>query len=456
VQQPCSNADTGDGKLDVQRHREEIRRLVAEAPDEPTYCEFKEALSYGTPKENGELVKDVSSFANTDLEALGGHGYIIFGVSNGGRVVGTANNAGDPSSAVRQIVNGNLGRSVSFEYLTCEVDDKAGGTKPVAAIVIPDSRRRPHVAARAIKERLNGRDKFWLREGEIWVRKTGGRELATADDIDEMYESKLRRLVEERVRPLQQRVEALESDLREQRSLVPELNFGLAVPGNSEPSSEGSPYPVLGNLVRIDYVTDETAWARQRAREAATRIRGYGSGSISLGPDEDAYERYRERIEEWASELAGYLVIDFVLVNTGRTPAEDVEVVLAVPAELSPEEDLPEEPERPRSFLESSVTMPRFFPSKHGSPDSLIGPEIHEDDGGGQAAAVWEVGKLYHDRPLFTSSDLEEVGGLLISRKGYEYLARRAPGGVRLDYAVRAANVPETLRGSLVLKKVPA
>ena len=92
---------------DVQRHREQIRRLVAEVPDEPTYCEFKEALSYGTPKNNGELVKDVSSFANTDLEALGGHGYIIFGVSNGGRVVGIANSAGDPSSATRR--DGGIG-----------------------------------------------------------------------------------------------------------------------------------------------------------------------------------------------------------------------------------------------------------------------------------------------------------------------------------------------------------
>jgi hypothetical protein len=51
-------------KLDIERCRNEIRRLVAEAPDEPTYCEFKQVLSYATKKEKGELVKDVSSFAN--------------------------------------------------------------------------------------------------------------------------------------------------------------------------------------------------------------------------------------------------------------------------------------------------------------------------------------------------------------------------------------------------------
>ena len=98
MHQPCSNVIPVGEKLDVERHREEIRRLVAEAPDEPTYCEFKEKLSYAAKKEKGELVKDVSSFANADLEALGGYGYIVFGVSNDGRVVGVGNISGDPPS----------------------------------------------------------------------------------------------------------------------------------------------------------------------------------------------------------------------------------------------------------------------------------------------------------------------------------------------------------------------
>jgi hypothetical protein len=35
------------------------------------------------------------------------------------------------------------------------VDDKADGRKRVAAIVVPDSRSRPHVALREIKELLD-------------------------------------------------------------------------------------------------------------------------------------------------------------------------------------------------------------------------------------------------------------------------------------------------------------
>src|SRR5918911_5171969 len=98
--------------MDVERHRERIRRLVTEAPDEPTYCEFKQKLSYSTKREKGELVKDVAAFASTDLESLGGYGYLVFGVSNDGRVVGVEGLAGDPPSETRQIVNGRLDRPI--------------------------------------------------------------------------------------------------------------------------------------------------------------------------------------------------------------------------------------------------------------------------------------------------------------------------------------------------------
>jgi hypothetical protein len=222
---------------------------VAEAPDEPTYCEFKQELYYSTKTEKGELVKDVSSFANVDLEALGGYGYLIFDVTNDGQVVGVGNPAGDPSSATRQIVNSYLDRPMRFEYVSCRVDDKAGGKKRVSAVVIPDSRRQPHVAKKEIKERLVGKDKFWLRKGEVWVRHTGGRDLATAEDFDTIDEGKLRRLVDDQVRPLREKVERLERDLREQRSAVPMLDFGFSDLGGVVPTPLGRPYPILGNLI---------------------------------------------------------------------------------------------------------------------------------------------------------------------------------------------------------------
>jgi hypothetical protein len=70
--------------------------------------------------------------------------------------------AGDPPSETRQIVNGRSDRPIVFEYLTCEVDDKVGCTKRIAAIVVPDSSRRPHVVSREIKEHTGKKDVYWL------------------------------------------------------------------------------------------------------------------------------------------------------------------------------------------------------------------------------------------------------------------------------------------------------
>lgn len=451
--------------MNDERHREEIRRLVAAAPDEPTHCEFKEALFHGSPKQKGELVKDVSSFANTDLEALGGFGYVIFGVADDGRVVGIAESADDPSSSARQIVNGYLGRSVAFEYLTSEVEDRAGGVKRVAAIVVPDSRRRPHVAAREIKQHMNGKDKFWLRKGEVWVRKTGGRELATADDIDVMYESKLRLLIEERVRPLRGRIEELERDLRQQRSAVPEIGFGFAVSPYDQPSPHGELFPILGNLIGAGGVRGEMEWAKDRSRDAR-EAEGRPSGSsisssfgFSIGqtePDAAAYDKYEHELRTWLAALEDLRVVDFALSNTGRVPAEDVEVVLEVPAKLRPKTgglEWPLEPRDPLSYGMGRLTAsdtPSFIISKPDTPDFLAAPDIYDAGIRAMARARWEVGKLHHDRPMFTHSDGRGVSGLIISASGYQELRSKA-GGLQLAYTARAANLPEAQRGLITL-----
>jgi hypothetical protein len=96
--------------------------------------------------------------------------------------------------------------------------------------------------------------------------------------------------------------------------------------------------------------------------------------------------------------------------------------------------------------------VPRAVPSKQTSPDSLIGPTINKTSGLGTAEAAWEVGKLYHDRPLFTGSGAYGTGGLLISNTKYRARLSQAGGELQLKYAVRAANVPDTLFGTLVLR----
>jgi hypothetical protein len=464
VHQQCSNAVKVGGKRDVDNHRDQIRRLVAEAPDEPTYCEFKEELSYATPKDKGELVKDVSSFANADLEILGGHGYIIFGVSNDGEIVGIGSTSGDPASDARQIVNSNLGRPVEFEFVTCHVDTKTGDKKRVAAIVVPDSRRRPHVVSREIQQHLNHKDKFWLRKGEVWVRKTGGRELASADDLDTMYEGKLRRVVDEQVRPLRQRVESLERDLRERTNAVPKLGFGFALPNSREPTREVRPFPVLGNLIKADVtkVKEVVEDARKQAAETP-QVRPIAS---SLGPTAEDYEGYARGLQEWFIAVQDRFFVDFVFANAGGAPAEDIQVILAMPAALKPGTALPIRPRKPsrrssdRRSSELAEKLRSISPTRHPTqprPDRIIGPSIVSEDVSDRAIAFWEIPKLYHDRPLFTRSKVDlktqqTRTSLVISGSGLRTLQAEEDGGVRLNYTVRAANVPETLRGILILR----
>jgi hypothetical protein len=449
---------------------------VAAAPDEPTYCEFKELLSYATKKEKGELVKDVSSFANADLEVLGGIGYMIFGVSNDGQVVGIGNISGDPSSDTRQIVNDHLGRPVDFEYLTCAVDDNAGGETRVAAIVVPDSRRRPHVVSREIKERRNNKDTFWLRKGEVWVRKAGGRELATAEDIDTMYEGKLRRLIDDQVWPLQQRVERIERELSERTRVIPEVGFGFAVPKSTEPAQELLPYPVLGNLIGDNEVKQEIERARKRAtedtetyRQAFREASRFRAISPAFRPAAEEYRGYAESLLKWFTEVQDLLFVDFVFANTGGVPAEDVQVVLRMPSVIKPKRKVPVRPAKPSedpygvraATLDATTAFRASAPSslaQQPRPDRIIGPKIRSDDASGIAVAIWEVPKLYHNRPLFTRSMIEPVSGidgLLISATGLREHQSQAGVGAQLEYTVRAANVPDTMHGVLILKRQP-
>ncbi len=447
-------------------HREEIRRLVAEAPDEPTYCEFKRELGYRTKKEKGELVKDVSSFANIDLEALGGYGYLIFGVAPDGEIVGIGDLPGDPASELRKVVNGHLDRPVLFEYLTCEVHDggSPGTARRVAAVVVTDSKRRPHVASREVKERLGNKDKFWLREGQVWVRKTGGRELATAEDLDAMYEGKLRGLVEEATRPLREAVAGLERDLSDLRGVAPDLAFGFAAPGAEGPSGEGSPFPVLSSAISPE--TWEEAknllhMAETRATASHPNNVAFGSSYPRLagGGSSRDYADYAARLRGWMEKVRDLAILEFTLSNTGQAVAEDVEVVLEVPAALRPEEELPEKPEIPTSSMTDAFRNPPVlhFATKQNSPDALIGPEVEEArEPGPESGTIrvrWEVGRLYHGRPLTSRSDEDDIEGLLVSATACRRALEEA-GEVRLPYTIHAANLRLPVRGFLVLKSV--
>ena len=133
--------------------------------------------------------------------------------------------------------------------------------------------------------------------------------------------------------------------------------------------------------------------------------------------------------------------------------------LLVIPAVLKPNTTLPLRLAQPSSRFRdvhpSFSLDPPVSRSVQLRPDRIIGPRIRNDDTSGIAVAVWEIPKLYHDRPLFTRSKgerISRINGLLLSGKGLRKHQSQSGGGARLNYTLRAANVPEAVRGALVLR----
>ncbi len=238
--------------VDAEYHRKKVRQLAQEPPDEPTHCKLKRELAYETKAEKAELVKDVVSFANAPLEHYGGFGYLIFGVAPDGSIPDVADPLpGDPSSEIRDLLNRHLERPVGFEFVTTRVEDGGQG-KRLAAVVIPNSRRRPHVITRELHEQQGKKARSLLRKGEVWVGKAGQRLLATGEDVDAMYEAKLLGVARDAAEPLERRIDALEKELGALRAASPVPSFGAAsydeLTGELRPVAEAEILPAMGAL----------------------------------------------------------------------------------------------------------------------------------------------------------------------------------------------------------------
>lgn len=446
--------------FDSEYHREKVRELAQEPPDEPTHCELKREFTCETKSEKAEFVKDIASFANTPLEHHGGYGYLIFGVSQDGDIPGLSESlGGDPPSEIRNLLNRYLERLVGFEYVTTHVE-ASGQKRKLAALIIPNSRRRPHVISREIQEQGDKKTKFLLRKGEVWIRKAGGRQLATAEDIDAMYEAKFLSTARDAAEPLERRVQALENELAELRSASPVPSLGVALPGEREPTQEASARPaneVLFTEDEFENLVAELDWAKKRAEqerlqrdtespwELPTRMGG--------SPSPQEYMGYRKNLQNWLHQLRAFVMVELALSNTGEVPAEDVYVEVEIPPELSAHEELPgEKPERPANTFIRSMRTPSLAGtwSKRNAPDDLLGPDFDHE----RRLATWEIGRLYHGRPVRTDSDEEYVNGLLLGRESFERLARER-GFVDLTYTIWAANLRQPVEGTLRLLPAP-
>lgn len=450
--------------FDAKYHRQRVRDLAQEPPDEPTYCELKRGFAYSTNAEKAELVKDIVSFANTPLEHYGGFGYLIFGVTQDGDIPGVEDPLpGDPPSEIRNLLNKYLERPVYFEFVTTHVGDDGGEKKRLAAVVVPNSRRRPHVISRELQEQQGKKAKFFLREREVWVRKAGGRDRATAEDIDAMYEARFLSAARDATEPLARRIEDLEGELVRFRSASPIPSFGVSLPGEREPVQEATvreAIQVLFTQEEVEELAAELGWAKERAQRAQ-RERNTGSivrlsTQIGRGPSPKEYAEYRENLRDWLNRLRDLVMVELMLSNTGEVQAEDVSVEIEIPPELTVHAELPQEkPERPVDPITLGMMprslSPKYTLSKQNAPEALLGPELDHD----RRLAVWEIGRLYHGRPVRTDSDEEYVNGLLLDRISLEAMAGEERL-VELRYTIRAANLRQPVEGALRLRVEPA
>jgi hypothetical protein len=250
---------------------------------------------------------------------------------------------------------------------------------------------------------------------------------------------------------------------------MPNVSFGFQVPKSREPTREKQPYPVLGNLIKDAGVKQDVERARNLVAQDTETLRP-GSRFAAVGstfrPAAEEYEQYARRLQEWFMEVQDLFFVDFVFANMGGAPAEEVQVVVQIPAVLEPRKKLPVRPAEPSrdpfgtrdKMLDVMSLSSQHRPAPQPRPDRIIGPRIYSDDGSGKAVVVWEVPKLYHDRPLFTLSKVEPmsgIDGLIVSGRGLREQQSQAGAGAQLEYTVRAANMPEAVHGVLVLREVP-
>ena len=154
--------------------------------EEDDRVDYKITLDPSSEKEWLGLTKDVAAFANT----VGG--YLIFGVRDSDKeVVGLS----DAVATVLADVN-NLQQKINrhLEPALGTLRAKAFDTKQgrVVAVYVPRSAARTHLIRKDGEfEFPSGKKSVLVRQGTIYVRRTGGNHLADSRDLDQIIDRRL-------------------------------------------------------------------------------------------------------------------------------------------------------------------------------------------------------------------------------------------------------------------------
>jgi Putative DNA-binding domain len=185
-------------ELHLPWQNDELRELLLDVikTGETAKVDFKLEFNLGTAEQQGELLKDISAFANTYDPSYRNHGFIIFGVEiNQLKGCRFDDNADALQARIDDLIKNNIGPFISTQLRIFEADDKKWGV-----IVIPPTRSSPHVFIRDMHKR---------NKGDIYVRKGTITEKAFPEDFARFFRVQL----EEGTYELKQEIHNLNSEI---------------------------------------------------------------------------------------------------------------------------------------------------------------------------------------------------------------------------------------------------
>jgi hypothetical protein len=165
--------------------REHIAKLIALDNENPK-IDFKRTLHITTKENKAELIKDIIAITNSE-SVNDPNGYYIIGAHRTRLFDISSLNLDD--ATLQQIVNSNCHKPIEFQFRQFPIN---GNT--IGVIIVPKSNNRPH---HVLVDYFNDSGNKILQKGTIFIRRGSSTDIATREDLDLMYEPRIKKKVEE-------------------------------------------------------------------------------------------------------------------------------------------------------------------------------------------------------------------------------------------------------------------
>lgn len=143
----------------IDQIRDLIEQIISVVGEHPV-CELKVTWLQDTPYHRAEVIKDIQSIANSNIQP-DGEKYIVIGVDESTRSLKGCRHEDYDDASLRQLLESHLDRVPEFELLKIYASN---GT-PLVVIRIPHQTYRPFIVKKTITD---NKGKPYLQEGDIY------------------------------------------------------------------------------------------------------------------------------------------------------------------------------------------------------------------------------------------------------------------------------------------------